>query len=224
MKENKKQEKPISNSGCIVFDGNLTFKVKGKTFKVHTEYHGLDLQRASQEHQVVMLIKQHMPDNEVDTGWLVRGKDLDKQHRFGLKARKHDRTFSVYDYNDVIAWGYADGGLNSDHFNSCRLRPEDFPQFAGDPTDEDLEVLGEIIDDLESPNIQRECVKLRAGKGDKIHVDAVFAEDEEVVEPGTNHAKGLFYECAKNFDDFRRQHPEVTEMHYYTDNEVTVEE
>ncbi len=220
MNENKKQEKPISNSGCLLFDGNLTLTLKGKTFKVHTEYHGLDLQRASQEHQVVMLIKQHMPDDEVDTGWLVRGKDLDKQHRFGLKARKHDRTFSVYDYNDVIAWGYADGGLNSDHFNSCRLRPEDYPQFAGEPTDEDLEVLGEIIDDLESPNIQRECVIFKMDDKDNIHYHAVVDKEEKM----TDNATDLMRDCAKVFYDLREKHPEVREMHFYKDNEVTLEE
>jgi hypothetical protein len=30
--------------------------------------------------------------------------------------------------------------------------------------------------------------------------------------------------CAKAFTDFRNEHPEVTEMHFYTDEELAVSE
>lgn len=213
MEQKKKQEKAISNTGCHLFDGNLTLRLKGKEVKVRCEYFGLDLQRASQEHQLVVLIKQHLPYDELDTGWLVRTKDMDKEHRFGLKARKEDRHWSVYDYNDVVAWGYADGGLNSDHFNSCRLRPEDYPEFAGQSEDEadDYE-----YDDTESES--RRCVKLRYQDGE-IHYNAIQGADEPTERGGTK----LMHDCAKVFCDFRKEHPEITEMHFYTDDEVEVE-
>ena len=213
MDTKKKSEKPISNTGCHIFDGNLTLRLKGKEVKVGCEYHGLDLQRASQDHQLIVLIKQHLPYNELDTGWLVRSKDMDKNHRFGLKARKSDRNWSVYDYNDVVAWGYADGGLNSDHFDSCRLRPEDYPQFAGHPQDEEA-------DDYEYHDIDdesRRCVKLRYHDGE-IHYNAIQASDEPTERGGTK----LMHDCAKVFLDFRKQHPEVTELHFYTDDEVII--
>lgn len=213
MEKNKKSEKPISITGCHIFDGNLTLKIAGKQYKVRCEYFGLDLQRASMEHQLVMLIKQHLPYGELDTGWLVRTKDMDKEHRFGLKARKNDRYWSVYDYNDVVAWGYADGGLNSDHFNSCRMRPEDWPQFAKQPQDEATD----CYEDDDFDDTDRHCVKFRYEDG-QIHYNAVVYSDEERHRGGTQ----LMHDAAKVFDDFRKEHPEVTEMHFYTDDEVKV--
>ncbi len=208
MEQKKKKEKAISNTGCHLFDGNLTFRMGKKEYKVRCEYHGLDLQRASQEHQMVMLIKQHLPYDEIDTGWLVRSKVLDEKHSFGLKARKNDRTFAVYNYNDVVAWGYADGGLNSDHWDSCRLRPEDFPQFAG-------EAEADATDTEDDDIVERRCVKFKYEDGE-IHYEAVQGADEKQVRGGTL----LMHECAKVFCDFRKNHPEVVEMHFYTDDEV----
>ena len=214
MEQNKKQEKAISHTGCHLFDGTLSFKMGGKEYKVRCEYHGLDLQRASQEHQIVMLIKQHLPYDEIDTGWLVRAKSLDKEHRFGLKAKKNDRTFAVYDYNDVVAWGYADGGLNSNHFDSCRLRTEDYPEFAGSPDDE-VDDEDDWGDDHE--NVSRRCVKFRIEDGE-IHYNAVVGADEKMKDNATD----LMRDACKNFYEFSEKHPEVTEMHYYTDDEVQV--
>ena len=211
MKENKKAEKAISITGCRMFDGNLSIRLNGKEVKVRTEYFGLDLQHASQEHQMVVLIKQHLPYDELDTGWLVRTKDMDKDHLFGLKARKNDRHWSVYDYNDVVAWGYADGGLNSDHFKSCQLRPEDYPQFAEDPDDDD------DFEDFEDE--KRRCVKFKV-EGDEIIYEAVMNKDEMKKDGGTP----LMHECAKVFCDFRKEHPEVTEMHFYTDEVMRIED
>ena len=216
--EKQKQEKAISSTGCHIFDGNLTLRIGKKEYKVHCEYFGLDLKHASQEHQIVMLIKQHLPYDEIDTGWLVRTKDMDKEHRFGLKAHKNDRTWAVYNYNDVVAWGYADGGLNSSHFNSCRLRPEDYPQFASEPEDE----LDDFYEDDDL--IYRKCVKLRAAGDDQMEVHAIFGENDDVLEPGTHHAKGLFRDCAMAFNAFRKEHPEVMEIHFYTDELVRNEE
>lgn len=213
MEQKKKQEKAISNTGCHLFDGNLTLRLKGKEINVRTEYFGLDLQHASQEHQLVMLIKQHLPYDELDTGWLVRTKAMDKERRFGLKARKNDRTWSVFNYNDVVAWGYADGGLNSDHFKSCQLRPEDYPEFAGQPQDDD----DDYYDDIE--NEARRCVKFKLKNGDVIY-EAVMGKDEMLKDGGTP----LMHACAKSFCDFRNEHPEVTEIHFYTDEKVKMED
>lgn len=218
MKKEKKQEKAISSTGCHVFDGNLTLTLKGKQLKVHCEYHGLDLQRASQEHQMVVLIKQHLPYDEIDTGWLVRTKDMDKEHRFGLKAHKNDRTWAVYNYNDVVAWGYADGGLNSDHFNSCRLRPEDYPQHAVESEDEELEM--EMEEEDWTTDTNHRCVMFKLRKDGEIQYHAIMGKDEELKRGGTE----LMHACAKVFNDLRKEHPEVTEMHFYTDDEVAMED
>ena len=80
VKDKKAERKHLSQTGTILFDGTLTLQLNGKTYQVRTEYHGLDLQRASQNHEVIVLIKQHMPYNEIDTGYIVRAKEYDKQH------------------------------------------------------------------------------------------------------------------------------------------------
>ena len=211
MEQKKKKEKAISNTGCQMFNGTLSLQLwSGKEVKVRCEYFGLDLQRASQEHQLVMLIKQHLPYDELDTGWLVRTKEMDKDHQFGLKARKSDRHWAVYNYNDVVAWGYADGGLNNDHFKSCQLRPEDYPEYAGQPEGD----TGNEYE-YEENEVQRRCVKLRYQDGE-IYYNAIQAADEPMERGGTP----LMHDCAKAFYAFREEHPEVTEIHFYTDEEV----
>ena len=79
-------------------------------------------------------------------------------------------------------------------------------------------------DDEEDDFINRKCVKLRAAENGQMEVHAIFGENDEVLEQGTNHAKGLFRDCAIAFDAFRKEHPEVTEVHFYTDELVTSEE
>ena len=196
-----------------MFDGNLTLRLwGGKELQVRCEYCGMDLQRASQNHQIVMLIKQHLTFNELDFGWLVRSKAYDEKHIFGLKAKKGDRSWSVYEYKDVVAWGYVDGGLNNPkHFNSCRMRPEEYPEYAGDQTaDDDVET-------FEEDNVERRGVTFRTD-GKEIRYHAVVGADEQLKDNATD----LMRDAGKNFYEFRQQHPEVTEMRYYTDDEVQV--
>lgn len=129
---------PLTDTGTILFDGNIEIVINKKKYKLRVEYHGLDMQRASQEHPIIVLLRQHIPYEEADVGYLVRTKAYDERHAFGLKVKKDDRFWGVFSYDDVIAWGYVDGGLNSDHFNSCRMRPEDYPEYAGKPEPDDV--------------------------------------------------------------------------------------
>jgi hypothetical protein len=61
----------------------------------------------------------------------------------------------------------------------------------------------------------RRYVKLKATDTD-INYEAVIADDETIHSGGTE----LMHACAKAFSDFRKLRPEVTEMHFYTDDEV----
>ena len=115
----------------------------------------------------------------------------------------------------MVAWGYADGGLNSDHFDSCRLRPEDYPEFAGSP-DYDVEDEDDWGDE---DDVERRCVKFKV-TDDEIVYNAVMGKDEMMKDGGTP----LMHACAKVFCEFRKEHPEVTEMHFYTDELVKMEE
>ena len=172
-KSKKAERKHLSQTGTILFNGTLTLQLKGKTYQVRTEYHGLDLQRASQNHEVIVLIKQHLPYDEIDTGYIVRAKEYDKQHCFGLKSTKDSKMWPVYNYSDVVAWGYADGGLNSNHFDSCRLRPEDYPQFAGQPDGDDADEWEDDDFDYEG-NRRGVKFKVDAPREDVLHFPNTF--------------------------------------------------
>lgn len=220
--KNKNEMKPISHTGCMTFNGVMRLRLNnGKEYTVRADLGGMALNRADSNHEVVVLLRQHIGYGEVDTGFVVHAKEYDTDRCFGLKPTKKSKMWGIYHLYDVIAWGYADGGCNNPKaFGSCQMRPEDYPQWAcksdGTPLNEDNEV--EFEDDF----TDRRCVKLRYENGET-HVEATLLQDEEAVEPGTNHAKGLLHECAKAFYDFRETHPEVTEMHFYTDDEVEVE-
>lgn len=220
MAKKKTERQHLSSFGCVTFNGCMKIKVLGKEYVVRTDCGGTALSRADQNKEVIVLVRHHLTFNEADTGFVVRAKAYDADGCFGLKARLEDKYWSIYNYCDVVAWGYVDGGCNNpEHFGSCQMRPEDYPQWAckpdGTPLNEDNEV--EFEDDF----TERRCVKLRYENGET-HVEATLFQDEEAVEQGTNHAKGLLHECAKAFYDFRKTHPEVTEMHFYTDDELEV--
>lgn len=67
----------------------------------------------------------------------------------------------------------------------------------------------------EDDNIKRRGVVFKVEDGE-IHDNAVVAADEKM----TDHATDLMRDAGKVFYKFRDKHPEVTEMHFYTDDEV----
>jgi hypothetical protein len=56
-------------------------------------------------------------------------------------------------------------------------------------------------------------VKFRVNENGEIHYNAIVADGEKM----TDNATDLMRDCAKDFYDFRKIRPEVTEMHFYTD-------
>jgi hypothetical protein len=72
-------------------------------------------------------------------------------------------------------------------------------------------------EDEEDDDIKRKGVRFRIEDGE-IHYNAVVGSDEKMKDNATD----LMRDAGKNFYEFREKHPEVTEMHYYTDDEVQV--
>lgn len=224
--------------GQVMFDGNMQVKLYGVGWKtLRTDYGCIDLQKADPNKEMLVMVNCGLPYNEIHTGYIVRMKSYDKCERpcFGLKHEPDSDMWTVINYCDVVAWGYADGGLNDPTlFYSCHstvaeeIEREKWRAEHGMKThaEKRAEMANELDDELEEKDeggIERKCVKLRIREDGDIQVDAVFARDEEVLDPDTNHAKGLFHDCAKAFDEFRKQHPEVTEIHFYTDEYVRKE-
>jgi hypothetical protein len=71
---------------------------------------------------------------------------------------------------------------------------------------------------VEEPEENRRCVKFRV-EDDNVVYNALMGRDEAKKDGGTE----LMHACAKVFCDFRKEHPEVTEMHFYTDELLDVE-
>ena len=74
-------------------------------------------------------------------------------------------------------------------------------------------------DDGDDSDVERRCVKFKVTDKEIIY-DAVMGKDEMMKDGGTP----LMHACAKAFYEFRKEHPEVTEMHFYTDELVGMEE
>ena len=121
--KNLKADKP-EFTGAIIFDGNIQVKIPQHGMKtLRTDLGGLRLQKADPNKELLVLTRNHVGYNEIDTGYIVRAKNYDDGNPpyFGLKDSPDAVIWGCHNYCDVIAWGYADGGLNDPTlFYSCQ--------------------------------------------------------------------------------------------------------
>lgn len=222
--KNMKADKP-EFTGRIIFDGNLQLRIPGHGVKtLRTDLAGLKLHKADPNKELLVLTKTFVGYDELHTGYIVRTKNYDDQERpcFGLKHEPDADSWTVINYCDVVAWGYADGGLNDPTlFYSCQStkaeEEERERRRAEKGTKTHAEKLAEmeVNEPEEDDDIQRRGVRFRIENGET-HYNAVVSGDEKMTENATD----LMRDAAKNFYDFREKHPEVTEMHFYTDDKV----
>lgn len=225
--KNLKADKPIY-SGGLVWDGNLTFTTnKGVQRTIRTDLGGMQLHRADPNKEIIVLVRQHVGYNELDHGYIVRAKHYDdgKPPFFGLKEKPDDDSWSCFNYCDVIAWGYADGGLNDPTlYYSCQSTVEEEIKREKWRAEHGMKTHAERLAEMEDeedelPDTERRCVMLKMRKDGELQYHAVQGADEELERGGTK----LMHACAKAFCDLREEHPEVTEAHFYTDDEVKIE-
>lgn len=216
-----KADKPMF-TGTVTYDGNIQVRLlgSGELKTLRTDLAGLGLHKADQNKELLVLTKHFTDYNEIHTGYIVRTKQYDDQERpcFGLKHEPDADCWTIINYCDVIAWGYADGGLNDPTlFYSCQST-----------------VAEEIV---------RE--RYRAEHGMKTHAERLAemeAESEEEQQPGLTlkfkhdgdqvkssaswpkHAPSLVVDmpermgvCGEEFVKFTEAHPEIKEMHFYTE-------
>lgn len=234
-RKNKKADKPMFH-GCVTFDGTMQVRLhNGEVKTLRTDLGGITLyHRANPNKELLVLVRNHVGFNELDTGYIVRSKQYDNSEQlfFGLKSEPDADGWACHNYQDVIAWGYADGGLNDPTlFYSCQSTVEEEIEREKYRAEHGMKTHAEKLAELEAeleeemddfPSIERKGVVLRFdSRGDgATHYNAVIGTDEEMERGGTN----LMHACAKVFTDFRKEHPEVTEIHFYTDDEVKVED
>ena len=122
-KKNLKADKP-EFGGCVQWDGNIQVRIPQHGLKtLRTDLGGFALKKADPNKELLVLTRNHVGYDEIDTGYIVRTKRYDdgKPPYFGLKDEPDAEGWGCHNYCDVIAWGYADGGLNDPTlFYSCQ--------------------------------------------------------------------------------------------------------
>ena len=226
--QNKKADKPMF-TGRIMFDGNIQVRIPKVGVKtLRTDLAGMALHKADPNKELLVLTNRFLGYNEIHTGYIVRMKQYDgcEIPCFGLKHEPDADSWTIINYCDIVAWGYADGGLNDPTlFYSCQSTVAEEVEREKRRAEKGMKTHAERLAELEAElededdGIERRGVVFKVGKDGDIHYNAVVADGEKM----TDNATDLMRDAAKVFCDFRKGHPEVTEMHFYTDDEVSVE-
>ena len=217
-----KADKPMF-TGRIMFDGNIQVRLlTGELKTLRTDLAGMKLQKADPNKELLVLTNRFTDYNEIHTGYIVRAKQYDDQERpcFGLKHEPDADSWTIINYCDVIAWGYADGGLNDPTlFYSCQSTVAEEIERERKRAEKGMKTHAERLAEMESENDEEtvkvpDCLAMR------------FRHKDGFVQNGTTWPieMGLpdgFQEKLKvtlqDFLDFTKAHPEFKEMHFYTE-------
>ena len=217
-----KADKP-EFGGCITFDGSIQVRIPQHGIKtLCTDLGGLKLQKADPNKELLVLVRDHIGYNEIDTGYIVRAKSYDDGNPpyFGLKDNPDAENWGCHNYCDVIAWGYADGGLNDPTlFYSCQSTVAEEIAREKWRAEHGMKTHAERLAEMEGENEEEtvkvpDCLAMR------------FRHKDGFVQNGTTWPieMGLpdgFQEKMKvtlqEFLEFTKAHPEFKEMHFYTE-------
>ena len=219
-KKNMKADKP-EFGGCITFDGNIQVRIPQHGLKtLRTDLGGLKLQKADQNKELLVLTRNHVGYDEIDTGYIVRAKNYDDGNPpyFGLKHDPDADNWACHNYCDVIAWGYADGGLNDPTlFYSCQstvaeeIAREKWRAEHGVKTH--AERLAEMEAECEEEQQPGLTLKFKHD-GDQVKSSASWPKQDPSLVVDMPERMGV---CGEEFVKFTEAHPEIKEMHFYTE-------
>lgn len=219
-RKNKKADKPMY-SGGILWDGNLIVKtIRGEQKTIRTDLGGMALQHADPNKELIILLKQHAGYDELDTGYIVRTKQYDVgcPPYFGLKSTPDSDMWGCYNYCDVIAWGYADGGLNDPTlFYSCQSTVEEEIERERKRAEKGMkthsERLAEMEAEAEEAEAQRGFVLKYRHKDGKVETETSWPMKPELLDK----VKKYMEPTLANFLSFTHDQPDVKEVHYFTE-------
>ena len=209
--------------GRILFDGNIQVRLlTGELKTLRTDLAGLGLHKADQNKELLVITKHFTDYNEIHTGYIVRTKQYDDQERpcFGLKHEPDADCWTIINYCDVIAWGYADGGLNDPTlFYSCQSTVAEEIARERYRAEHGMKTHAERLAEMEAE--ADEYIKAPHG------LVMRFRHKDDQIQNGTTWTKDMgpvpenFEEKLKvtlqDFLDFTKAHPEFKEMHFYTE-------
>ena len=227
--KNKKADKP-EFTGRIIFDGNLQLRIPGHGIKtIRTDLAGLKLHKADPNKELLVLTNPFAGYDELHTGYIVRTKNYDDQERpcFGLKHEPDADSWTVINYCDVVAWGYADGGLNDPTlFYSCQSTVEEEIDRERRRAEKGMKTHAERLAEMEA-EMEEKLAKNYRPEGLVVKMRDI--DDSIDLETSWPKAKLTDYipfvktqmaDCYEAFDAFRKKHPEFHEMHFMTEQTV----
>lgn len=227
--KNMKADKP-EFTGAIIWDGNIQVRIPQHGLKtLRTDLGGMMLHKADPNKELLVLMRDHVGYNEIETGYIVRAKNYDDGNPpyFGLKHDPNAESWGCHNYCDVIAWGYADGGLNDPSlFYSCQSTKAEEEERERRRKEKGMKTHAERMAEMEA-EIEEQLAKNE--RPDGLVVKMRDLDDSIDVETSWPKAKLLDYipfvktqlaDCYETFDAFRKKHPEFHEMHFLTEQTV----
>jgi hypothetical protein len=221
-RKNMKADKP-EFGGCVTFDGNIQVRIPNHGLKtLRTDLGGLKLQKADPNKELLVLMRDHVGYDEIDTGYIVRTKNYDNGQPpyFGLKGEPNADGWGCHNYCDVIAWGYADGGLNDPTlFYSCQSTVEEEIAREKWRAEHGMKTHAEKLAEVEDEN--EEYIKAPHGlvmrfrhKDGQIQNGTMWTKDMGPIPEGFQEKLKV---TLQDFLEFTKEHPEFKEMHFYTE-------
>ena len=209
-------------TGRIMFDGNIQVRLlgSGELKTLRTDLAGLGLHKADQNKELLVLTKHFTDYNEIHTGYIVRTKQYDDQERpcFGLKHDPDADCWTIINYCDVIAWGYADGGLNDPTlFYSCQSTVEEEIARERYRAEHGMKTHAERLAEMKAENEQEQQPGLTLKfkhDGDQVKSSASWPKHDPALVVDMPERMGV---CGEEFVKFTEAHPEIKEMHFYTE-------
>ena len=221
-RKNLKADKP-QYTGRILFDGNLQVKLlTGEVKTLRTDLGGLALQKADPNKELLVMMNRYVGFDEIHTGYIVRMKQYDDCEKpcFGLKHEPDAGNWTMLNYCDVIAWGYADGGLNDPTlFYSCQSTVAEEIDRERRRAEKGIKTHAEKLAEMEDendnfiPTPHGLTFRFRH-KDDEIENCTTWTKDMGPVPEGFQEKLKA---TLQDFLDFTKEHPEFKEMHFYTD-------
>ena len=217
-----KADKPMF-TGRIMFDGNIQVRLlTGELKTLRTDLAGMKLQKADPNKELLVLTNRFTDYNEIHTGYIVRAKQYDDQERpcFGLKHEPDADSWTIINYCDVIAWGYADGGLNDPTlFYSCQSTVAEEIERERKRAEKGMKTHAERLAEMESENEEEtvkvpDCLAMRYRHKDGFVQNGTTWPIEMGLPDGFQEKLKV---TLQDFLDFTKAHPEFKEMHFYTE-------
>ena len=182
----------------------------------------MKLQKADPNKELLVLTNRFTDYNEIHTGYIVRAKQYDDQERpcFGLKHEPDADSWTIINYCDVIAWGYADGGLNDPTlFYSCQSTVAEEIERERKRAEKGMKTHAERLAEMESENDEEtvkvpDCLAMRYRHKDGFVQNGTTWPIEMGLPDGFQEKLKV---TLQDFLDFTKAHPEFKEMHFYTE-------